>query len=156
MRSGGLDDHPCYFGVGASLGDRLELGKDIPSGLPALRRVFRQTRLDDVFQFRRRRGIGVRQRRRGVGRDRRHQQHAALAVEDLLAGHHLVNHHAEREDIGARIGLGTFQLLGGHVLQRAEHDAWCAQFTAGRCRSLRDFRQPKIQELRAALGEHDV
>ena len=36
---------------------------------------------------------------------------------------HLVEHRAEREDVRARVGLLAFELLGRHVLQRAEDRA---------------------------------
>ena len=36
------------------------------------------------------------------------------------AGNHLVEHCAERKDVGAGVGLFSFQLLRGHVLVGAE------------------------------------
>ena len=46
-----------------------------------------------------------------------------LPGERLLPGHHLVEHAAEREDVGARVGLAALELLGRHVLERAEDRA---------------------------------
>ena len=42
-----------------------------------------------------------------------------FAVERAAACRHLVEHDAEREDVGARVGLASFDLLGRHVGQRA-------------------------------------
>ena len=55
------------------------------------------------------------------GHDGRDQAGAVLSLERLLARGHLVEHGAEREDVGARVGGRAFELLGGHVLERP-HD----------------------------------
>ena len=71
-------------------------------------------------------------------------------------GEHLVQHRAEREDVGARVRLAALELLGRHVLERAEDRAMTGQF--GGCRGERreagclrggraDLRQPEIEEL---------
>ena len=41
----------------------------------------------------------------------------------FLSGHHLVEDRAEREDVGPRVGLLSFELLGRHVLQGSEDRA---------------------------------
>jgi hypothetical protein len=55
-----------------------------------------------------------------VVEDRANQARLALAFEGPPAGEHLVEHSAEREDVGARVHHLAFQLLGRHVLQRPE------------------------------------
>ena len=44
----------------------------------------------------------------------------ALGLECFLSRDHFVDHHAERENIGARIGLAAFELFRGHVLEGAQ------------------------------------
>ena len=78
---------------------------------------------------------------------------------------HLVEHAAERKDVGARVGVLSFDLLGRHVLHRAEDrllhrhrrlDGGCDR-QAGRghdCR--RHLRQAEVEQLRARFRQHDV
>ena len=66
------------------------------------------------------RAAGPRDRRRIVLQDRGDQGGLARAREGLAAGRHLVEHGAEREDVGPRVGFFSFELLGRHVLERAE------------------------------------
>ena len=65
-------------------------------------------------------GCSSRDRARLGREDRRHHARRRLALERLLAGEQLVEHAAEREDVGARVGLAAFDLLRRHVLRRAE------------------------------------
>ena len=51
----------------------------------------------------------------GVGHRRR--------LERRAAGQHLVEHRAQREEVGAVVHLAAAQLLGRHVVERAEHQA---------------------------------
>ncbi len=64
---------------------------------------------------------------RGLGRvraqDRGHRLGRRLPAEGALARQHLVEHRAEGEDVGARVGLLTPHLLGRHVADRPEHGA---------------------------------
>ena len=52
-----------------------------------------------------------------VSDDRR----GAPAIECPASGKHLVEHDAEREDVGAFVGRPPFELFGRHVLHRAEN-----------------------------------
>lgn len=54
-------------------------------------------------------------------RDRGDEAGLGLAVEGPTAGGHLVEQCSEGEDVGARIGLDSFQMLRGHVLERAQN-----------------------------------
>ena len=75
------------------------------------------------------------------------------------SGQHLVEHRAEREDVGARIGLLALELLGRHVLQRAEDRALRGQIggvvvgsideTAAPRRLAPRLRQPEVEQLGA-------
>ena len=50
--------------------------------------------------------------RRWIVDMRQQHRHPGLAVEGALAGRHLVEHHAERVEVGARVELGRAGLLG--------------------------------------------
>jgi hypothetical protein len=85
------------------------------------------------------------------------------------AGRHLVEHAAERPDVAARVGLLAFELLGRHVLERADDGALGGE----RLRDGRRLGEPamltplppparppraraEVHQLGAALREHDV
>jgi len=40
-----------------------------------------------------------------------------------VAGDRFVEERPERKDVGSRVGVAPFELLGRHVLERAEHGA---------------------------------
>ena len=88
----------------------------------------------------------------------------ALALERLPAREHLVEHRAEREDVRPRIGFLPFELLGRHVLERAEDGALRGEIRRRRghhrepSRDSRGARlgEPEIKQLRAAFRQHDV
>ena len=60
------------------------------------------------------------------------------------AGRELVQHHAEREQIGARVDVAPGELLGRHVARRADHRA-----------DLRDARHRR-RARDAEVGDHDA
>ena len=62
-------------------------------------------------------------RLRSVLEDRANEARLAAALESATAGQHLVEDGAEREHVGAGVGLLAFELLGRHVLQRSEDGA---------------------------------
>ena len=103
--------------------------------------------------------------------DRADDARLCHAGECLLAGQHFVQDRAEREDVGARVGLAAVELLGCHVLQRAEnlsgggeraHFGRHAGYTGVTRRAPRvdgiagRLREAEIQEGGAAAGQHDV
>ena len=89
-----------------------------------------------------------------------------VAVEGAAAGHHLVEHGAEREDVGARVGRPAFELLGRHVLERAERScpgarqrsAAVGRSSADARRRLphRSFARPKSSSFAPRLRQHHV
>jgi hypothetical protein len=76
-----------------------------------------------------------RQRRRVDVHDRGNEARLALALKRLPAGQHLVEHDAEREDVGPGIDAAPFHLLGRHVANRAENHSRAGQIRLNRvCR----------------------
>ena len=90
-------------------------------------------------------------------------------MERLLSRHHLVQHAAERKQIGPGIGVEAHELLGRHVMKRSEDRAWCreigrlaAAVCASECRGR--LSKPEIEELGQWRGgrtcarrrQHDV
>ena len=68
--------------------------------LEAVRHDFAQPAWDAMRQFRR---LGP--------QDRLHRVHGGLALERRCAAQHLVEHHAEAEDVAAMVGVGAAHLL---------------------------------------------
>ena len=98
--------------------------------------------------------------------DGRDEARVRLALERLLPRQHLVQDATKREDIGAGVSLGAFDLLGRHVLERSEDHAarreglWRGRrqhrHAAGRDRRDRRFREAEIKQFGARFGQHDV
>ena len=65
--------------------------------------------------------------RRLVSQDGADERGLTAPFEGPLAGQHLVEDRAEREDVGARVSDRAFQLLGRHVLERPEDRALLGQ-----------------------------
>ena len=76
------------------------------------------------MQLRRHVADAALQRRRLIRDDAAERFVDVLPRERLLAGGHLVEHAAEREQVGAVIDLRTVDLLGCHIAGRA-HDLPC-------------------------------
>ena len=98
------------------------------------------------------------------GHDRRDERGLVRAREGLLAGRHLVQHGAEGEDVRARVGFLAFELLGRHVLERAEDRALLRQVGLGRQGRLARLRlrrfhrlgQAEVEQLDARPRQHHV
>ena len=89
-------------------------------GGEAAARVLVEAARDDGVELRRQRRA---QRRGGLGvvaQDGGDDLRRGAAAERPLAGGHLVEHHAEREDVGAHVGRLPLDLLRRHVGDRAE------------------------------------
>ena len=109
--------------------------------LPALLRVLREAGLDDAVERRRRHRL--RPSRSAAARRCMIAEisDAWLAPANaFLPGRHLVEHGAEREDVGARVGLLALELLGRHVLERPEDRALLRQRSARAPSSASDVR----------------
>ena len=93
---------------------RQRLGGGARAG-EALRRILGQQAQDDGFERRRQIGAeGARRRDRGVKVLGDHDQRV-VAGERQPAGDQLVEHHAQRVEIGAAVDLAPQRLLGGEV-----------------------------------------
>ena len=117
----------------------------------ALVRVLGERLLDDLDERRRRAGRDLGERRRLLLHHL--EQHAVhrLGVERLAAGQQLVEHAAEREHVGARVGLLAAHLLGGHVVRRPHHRAGAGHVGAAQA------GQPEVHDLdHAARQQVDV
>ena len=67
-----------------------------------------------------------------LAQDRRHRLRARLAREGPASRQHLVEHRAEREDVGARVGGLAAHLLGRHVADRSQDRARLRRARGGR------------------------
>ena len=79
--------------------------------------------LDDLLQVRRKLGVELLDRLRRALRPRHHDLERGRAAEGNRAGGHLVEDHAEREDVGLRADRLALDLLGRHVERRADDRA---------------------------------
>ena len=107
-----------------ALGDPAQLPFQVRRGLPALVGILGEARLHDAVERGRRHRLQLRDRLRLVAQDRGDEGRLRGAGEGLLARRHLVEHGAEGEDVGARVGVLALELLGRHVLERAEDRAF--------------------------------
>ena len=83
-----------------------------------------------------------------------------------LPGGQLIEEPTEREDVGAIVDTAATDLFRRHVRKRANEDSYCSQPTILRRRHGRVNRrihhwrhrqgQSEVEQLRAALGQHDV
>ena len=121
----GRDGH--YGGLPRSTERLDEVG---PRGV-ALRRVLRGRALQDRADLGRQAGRREVHGRRLLGQDLHEDHRDALAREGLAAGEALVEHAAEREEIGAAVDPHALRLLGGHVVGRAHDRAGAREVRAG-------------------------
>ena len=84
--------------------------------------LFLQRLAHDRFKIRRQSGIPLAGRDRLGGEDGIEGEQHILAQERLAAGGHLVEHGAERKDIGARVELFPARLLRRHIDGSAGND----------------------------------
>ena len=86
-----------------------------------------------------------------------HRIDGRLALERALAGHHLVEHAAEREDVAAVIDPSPADLLGRHVARRCRDGSGFGRARRGRvwsvgCRTHRGVRcEAEVEDLHPAV-----
>ncbi len=121
-------------------------------GLVARVAVLLECAADDTVQFRRGIGTGTAKRRRCCVRDRGHHRDLVFAGKRQAAGDHLVQHDAERPDIGPHIAALADEMLGRHVGDGADRRAGARQR-----RAAGQLGDAEVEDLHlAATREHDV
>src|SRR4029453_10872752 len=90
------------------------------------------------------------------------QARLRVAAKGSSPARHFVQHRAEGKDVRALIARCAFELLRRHVWQRAkkaswrrERISWRSLYRTGRC-CRAQFGQSKVEQLDAALRQHDV
>jgi hypothetical protein len=86
--------------------------------------------------------LGDRQVRWIFLEDRRHRVRSRLAVERAAARQDLIQHGAEREDVGAMIRGQPAHLFGRHVPERAKHQSVLRLH--GSCGQVARHRNPSV------------
>ena len=129
-----------------------QLSGDISNAVPSQLGIFLEASHNHVLELLRDERLLFPNRRRLALENRRGQARRALAVERLRAGEHFIEDGAKRENVGPGVRLEPFDLLGRHVLQRAQHHAGVARARGegggdgqipGRDRGRCAFRQAK-------------
>ena len=126
----------------------------------ACRRIFGQTPIDDGLNRRRHVGPQRPDWWRLVAQDRRNDPEVRVAGERPSACQHLVEHSAQRKNVGPRVNRPAFGLLRRHVRRRPHDQAR----TRGVCRhrvliwrAFEELGQPEVEHLGASVrGDDDV
>ena len=132
----------------------LELEREVARGLESILLVLLETPPHDGHGHRRQAGV-ERERIRGFRMHHGvHRLEWRLALKRALAGEHLVQHGAEREDVGAVIDRLASHLLGRHVAGRAVNSCRLAggvDVSLNVRVRLAELRDAEIEELRAPV-----
>ena len=104
-----------------------QLHFDVMGCLPALVRILGEARLHDAVERRWRKRLNIYHRRRMIFEDGADDGRGARPAERLVTRRHLIQQRTECENVGPRIGRLSFELLGRHVLQRAENRTLASQ-----------------------------
>ncbi len=136
---------------------------DLDRRADALGRVLLEAAAQDGVDLRRDLVVLLVGPRRLVAEDRRDHLGRRLAEERAVSGRHLVEHDAEREDIGAGVGREHAQLLGRHVGEGADGEAFLGQgglrveaHRLGRV-VLAELGESEVEHLHPAVAvDHDV
>ncbi len=136
--------------------DLLGLVPDVFRGLQTSLAILLETPRDQAAELRRHLRAPRGHDRWCVPEDGRHERGLASARERPVAGRHLVQHDAEREDVGARVDGAALDLLGRHVRHRAHDDALTRlgdglEFRSRVCSHL---GQAEVEHLHAAVARH--
>jgi hypothetical protein len=146
----------------------LQVGAQVGGRLIAQRAVFLERLGDDPIEFRRDQRIEGRGRRGVAVEDAVEDDGGGVAWKTHASGGHLVEHHAEREEVGAHIELFGARLFRRHVGDGAHGGAHDARedggLERGRVvgagppqRTFGELRQTEVEHLGLpALGQEDV
>ncbi len=132
--------------------DRFQLGADQPDAGDAALAIFFEHPVDQHHQ-----GFGERRAQPqqiggGLGQDRRHDRRRAGFLKRHAPGQHLVQHHAERPDVGAFVQFQAVARLGAEVGVRPDHRAGLGQAGA-----VAQVRHAEIGQARGAIfGQQHV
>ncbi len=133
-----------------------QVGLELGRGLVAHGAILLERLLEDARERRRERRVHLVDRGRLAIEDRLVDHRRGLAFERQHAGRHLVEHRAEREQVGARVGELSARLLGRHVGDRAERGAREGEIVARRHRLELRGRRRDRPPLPAHLREAEV
>ena len=177
---------PCGGGQRNSLGrrrrtlwrsftDPFQLQPNVPRGLKTVVGVFLQARFHYALERWRCERLNRRNRLRIFFQNRAGHADLAFPVKRPPARDRFIEHRAQRKNIRPRIRFLAFQLLGRHVLNRAQYLArgrkrrdrtdsadrlrrgkQGSRGAIGRHSGQRSLRQAEIHQLRAAFRQHDV
>ena len=133
-------------------------------GLHAMLRILLETSCNEGRKGRRQIVAEMADGRWRIPQDGRRQLDGRGAFERPAAARHLVEHHAEREDIGAVIDRAPGDLLRRHVGNRAHHHTVARLEQRRICRpiarphiSSRDLGQAEVEHFDSPVrGQHDV
>ena len=116
-----------HTGLRAGVRDPLQLEQHVVHRLPALVGILGDTRPDQAVERGRRHGLQRRDRARLILEDRGDQAGLGLALERLASRGHLVEQHAEGEDVAPRVSFLALELLRRHVLEGPDNRARSGQ-----------------------------
>ncbi len=142
-----------------------EVGLQLRGGLVAEAAVLLERLLEDRPERRGHRRVRFRERPGIAVQDGVEDDGLGVPLEGPVAGGHLVEHRAEREEVRARVGRQPARLLGRHVVDRAEDGPGRRQIRRSRGRRGRsrladrrawalELRQAEIEELHLAARRH--
>ena len=100
--------------------DRLEVVNEIVCVVIATGRIFLEKPADDLRRGRRKRRIERNERLRLRAADLFQHEKRAIRIERQMAGRHLIEHDADREEIAALVRLSAVRLFGREKMQRSE------------------------------------
>ncbi len=131
----------------------VEVGEHVARALVAQRRVDLEAAPDDALEVLRDSGGDLAHRARPVREAHHHLRHRSVRLVGQLPGQHLVEDHAEREDVGRRARPNALHLLGRHVVGRPDDGAG-----RGHAGAVGGAGDPEVHEMRAARarGHHHV
>ena len=154
------DDRCGNAGGAAAFRDPFEVEQDIVGGLKARVRILCEARADQKVEGWRRERLELADRRRFVFQDGAEEARLALAFKRFAACDHFVEQRPEGKDVCSRVGVAAFDLLGRHVLERAENSPACRERLGrrgghqpgGHARRGRELRQAEIEQLGRRRG----